>query len=379
MVNNVRYAVATLAATIVGVGMFGLPFVASRAGFFILLGYLAIFTLVFIMLHLMFGEIMLRTHARHRLVGYAGVYLSDTAKKILALAGLVGLSGGMLVYILVGATFMKELTGGVLGSDVMYQVVFWALMSMLVLSGLKAIKRSEFVMLVLMVVIIVLLFLASIPHLEQKFLLNGVSLSEFFLPYGVVLFALSGFAAIPTVREVLTGQERHMKRAIVLGTLLPALLYVLFTGTVLGVTGEMTSENALSGLAGELGRPVVLLGAVLGILLVATSYVVFGLYLRDMLRYDIGISWLVSVSAALFIPFALIFVSWGSFIEIIGFLGVLLGGIEGIFLILIWRRARIHGDRQPEFALSIPSVAVWALVALFATGMFYTILFDGHI
>lgn len=379
MLNNFRYAVATLAATIVGVGMFGLPFVASRAGFFVMLGYLAVFALVFIMLHLMFGEIMLRTNARHRLVGYAGVYLSDTAKKLLALAGLAGLCGGMLVYILVGATFMKELTGGMLGSELTYQVVFWALMSMLVLSGLKAVKRSEFVMLVLMVAIIVFLFFVSIPHIHTGYLLNGSALSELFLPYGVVLFALAGFAAIPTMRDVLEGQERQMKRAVVLGTLLPALLYVLFTGTVLGVTGEMTSENALSGLADVLGRPAVLLGAVLGILLVATSYVVFGLYLRDMLRYDIGISQIVAVSAALFIPLALVFVSWGSFIEIIGFLGALLGGVEGISLILIWRRARMRGDRQPEYALSIPDAAVWALVALFAAGMFYTILFDGHI
>ncbi len=377
-VNNFWYATATLTGTIVGVGMFGLPFVASRAGFFVALAYLAVFAAVFVLLHLMFGEIMLRTNERHRFPGYAGLYVGKAAKRFLALVGFVGLSGGMLVYILVGATFLEEVTGNVLESVRAYQLVFWAAMSLMLLLGLRTVKESEFVMLALMVGIILFLFFASVPHLSADNF-GGFSARDAFLPYGVTLFALAGGAAIPAVRDILKGEERAMRRAVTLGTLIPVFLYVLFVVAVLGVSGQATSENALSSLSGALGESVVFLGAALGILLVATSYLVFGLYLKDMLRYDMGVSGRLALGFVLFVPLALAFVPWDSFIEIIGFLGALIGGVEGIFLIMIWRRARARGDRDPEYALRVPPAALYALMCLFFAGIVYIMFFDGRV
>ncbi|MBI3685416.1 hypothetical protein HY250_03365 [Candidatus Azambacteria bacterium] len=376
--NNFWYAVATLTGTIIGVGMFGLPFVASRAGFFILCAYLAVFAAIFVALHLMFGEIILRTKERHRMTGYAGIYLGAGAKRFFALTALVGLSGGMLVYILVGGAFFQEATYGIFGSVYANQFIFWAIMSAVLALGLRMVKELELAMFALMIGIIVFLFFMSVPHLDAHNL-AGFDPSKIFLPYGVVLFALAGGAAIPAMRDMLEGKEHAMKRAIITGTLIPVCLYALFTIAILGVSGAATSENALSGLHGALGESAVFLGAVLGVALVATSYLVFGLYLRDTLRYDMGISDKMALACALLVPFVLLFFQWRSFIEIIGFLGALLGGIDGIFLIMIYRRARKQGNRQPEYTLCISNMALYALMCIFAAGIAYITLFDGTI
>jgi len=114
MISNFWYAVAMLAGTIVGVGVFGLPYVAWHAGFFVEAVYLGALFLVFVSLHLMFGEIILRTGARHRLVGYVGLYLGERARKIVTLTTILGTLGGMLVYILVGGKFLNVLFNGFL-------------------------------------------------------------------------------------------------------------------------------------------------------------------------------------------------------------------------------------------------------------------------
>jgi len=373
ILNNFWYAVATQVGMIVGVGMFGLPFVASRSGFLVVCAYLVAFTAVFVLLHLMFGEIVLRTKERHRLVGYAGIYLGKFAKKFMLVETMLMFIGGMLAYILVGGTFLHDITSGIFGSAFDYQIIFWALMSVLVAMGLKTVKWSELAMFVIVSVIIVFLFLASAPHITVAYL-EGFSARDIFLPYGIVLFALAGGAAVPILRDILQGEEHLMKKAILYGTLAPAVMYVLFVIAVVGVSGSLTSEDGFSGLHGILGEPVIFWGIILGVLMVASSYLVFGLYLKDTLRYDMGISDRTALLWTLFSPLALLMLEWRSFIEIISFLGALFLGVEGIFLIMIYRRAREKGDRAPEYDLRVSRAVLYALIVIFVSGAAYALL-----
>ncbi len=375
--GNERYGVATLVGTIVGVGIFGLPYAASRAGFFTQLFYLGVFAGVFVLLHLMFGEIMLRTAERHRLAGYVGVYFGEAAKKFIELITIAGTLGGMLAYLLVGGLFLKTLTGGIFGTIEQYYIILWALLSFVLFSGLKMVERTEAIMLFFMVAIITLLFAVSIPLVDAGNFSFSIP-ENFFFPYGVTLFALSGTAAIPLVRDVLKNEEHRIKKTIILGTLIPALLYALFVFSVVGVTGAGTSEDALTGLNGALGRSAVFVGALFGLLVISTSYIVFGLYLKDTLWYDFNVHRKTALWFILTAPLVLVLFQSASFIALISFLGAIFGGTEAIFIILAFQRARKHGTRTPEYQLKVPSVILYVLMALFMFGIVYT-LFDGKL
>lgn len=372
------YGIATLVGTIIGVGIFGLPYAASRAGFFVQLAYLGVFACVFTLLHLMYGEIMLRTHERYRLPGYVGLYFGRTAKRIIQSVTIISLMGGMMAYILVGGSFLRMLTHGAFGSVGAYQVLFWAAMSVIVALGLSMVKRTEIVMLLCMVAIIMLIFFMSIPYFNMGNFLHS-DLSNFFFPYGITLFAFSGAVAIPAVRDILQGREATMKKTIIAGTLIPAVLYALFVFAVIGVTGLYTSEDALSGLNGVLGMPMKLLGALFGILAIATSYIVFGLYLRDMLWYDFTVPRKGAVAIAVMAPIALVLAYPGSYITIMSFLGAVGGGVEAIFIVAAFIRAKKMGERKPEYALAVPTPVLYALITLFALGIGYILLFGGRI
>lgn len=372
--GNARYGVATLAGTIIGVGIFGLPYAASKAGFFTQLFYLGAFAGVFVLLHLMFGEVMLRTTERHRLAGYVGVYFGGAAKKFIELITIAGTLGGMLAYLLVGGLFLRTLTGGLFGTIEQHYIILWAVLSFILFSGLKMVERMEAIMLFFMVAIIALLFVVSIPLVD----VGNFSFSipdNFFFPYGVTLFALAGTAAIPVVRDALKNEERKIKKTIILGTLIPVALYAIFIFSVVGITGVGTSEDALTGLNGILGRPMVIIGALFGLLIITTSYIVFGLYLKDTLWYDFNVHRKAALWFVLAAPLVLVLLRPAGFIEIISFLGAVFGGTEAIFIILAFRKARRHGDRVPEYQMKIPAAILYALIALFMFGIVYTLFF----
>jgi len=378
MISNFWYAVAMLAGTIVGVGVFGLPYVAWHAGFFVEVAYLGALFLVFVCLHLMFGEIILRTGTRHRLVGYVEMYLGERAKKFVVLTTTLGTLGGMLVYILVGGKFLDVLFDGFLSVPAYSYLVFWVAGSVLIFFGLKVIKRSELVMLFFMVAAIAVLVIGGIKKISfDNF--STFDSSRIFLPYGITLFALAGIAAVPAVRDILEGSENKIKKALILGTALPALFYVLFVALVLGVSGGAVSEDAISGLKNVLGGSVVFVGALFGVFTVATSYITFGLYLKDMFVYDLGINKILAFLFILLAPIALVFLHSDSFIVVLGFLGAIFGGLESIFLIYTYKKARQKGDRTPEYSYNIPTPLLNLLVAVFVLGIFYTLFFDGKI
>ena len=82
--------------------------------------------------------------------------------------------------------------------------------------------------------------------------LGYVNLEHVLLPFGVVLFSMMSFFAIPEAKIVLNRNKRLMKKAIIIGTLLPAFFYLVFTFIVVGFKGSQTPEIATFGLGGFL-------------------------------------------------------------------------------------------------------------------------------
>jgi len=59
---------------------------------------------------------------------------------------------------------------------------------------------------------------------------------------------------------------------------------------------------------------------------------------------------------------------------VIGITGALSGGIEGIIIVLMHRKARKHGNRVPEFKLGKKTGIGLFLILLFILGIIYQIL-----
>ena len=75
MNKNFLFALSVLLGTIVGAGIFGIPYVISKSGMIPGFFYFLILGGAVLLIHLFFGEIILRTKGEHRLVGLAQRYL----------------------------------------------------------------------------------------------------------------------------------------------------------------------------------------------------------------------------------------------------------------------------------------------------------------
>ena len=56
------------------------------------------------------------------------------------------------------------------------------------------------------------------------------------------------------------------------------------------------------------------------------------------------------------------------FIGTIGFVGTVVGVIEGVAIILIFKRAKRLGNREPEYSFKAPSLLLYLLIAALILG-----------
>lgn len=362
-------AVAVLIGTIVGAGTFGLPFVMAQAGWGLGIFYLIVLTGVVILIHLAYGEIVLRTSQAHCLVGYAGKYLGQWAKVFATLVTFVEYYGSLLAYIILGGEFLRIIFGGWLGgSQDAWVFIFFLLAALAVSGGLRLVAGSELVMTLALLGTVGLLIFKSWPLVAyQNF--AAINWSNWLLPYGVMLFALSGSVAVPEMRQVLKGQERKLKTTILLGTLISAVIYLGFTWAVVGVSGQRTSEDAILGLVPYLGSWVVLIGAIFGVLAVFTSFIALGLNLKNIFHRDYHLNGFLSFALTCVIPLAAYWLGIKSFILVIGFIGGVAAGLDGLITVAIYLRSKRQGDRRPEYSLSHAKFLSGFLILIFSLGL----------
>jgi tyrosine-specific transport protein len=229
-------------------------------------------------------------------------------------------------------------------------------------------------MTILLLVVITIIVVFGLPYVWYPNL-YVMNLKEVFFPYGVILFALAGAAAVPEIRELLRGQEEKIKKAITIGTAVPMIITALFTFVVIGISGAATTPEAISGLVGALGGKIIFLGAVFGLLAIATSFLVLGLNLKELFHLDYKLNSFLSWALACILPFLVFLIGRPEFISVIAFTGAVLGGVEGILIILIWLKAREEGKRKPEYSISVSRIILDLVAFIFILGVLYKLIY----
>lgn len=371
--KNYYRGIAIMVGTIVGVGIFGVPYVVAKSGVLIGLGMFIVLGIILTLSHLIFGEIILRTGVKHHLAGLAKTYLGKSWEYFAVLITTLGFYGALVAYILLGGQFLEILLAPFFGDALfIYQIIFFAFMAFFVLVGLRLVAFSELLMSVLLILVMAVIVFAGIPKIDLRNFLQ-VDFGKTFLPYGVILFALTGAAAIPEVIEIMSRAKKKIKGAILWGSIIPIVLTVIFALVVVGVSGLATTQDAIEGLGSQLGEWVMFLGAAFGLFAVATSFLILALYLKEQFWFDLKLSEHFSWALACLVPFFIFLFGSRDFIKVIGFTGAVFAGLEGVLIIWIYKVARERGKRKPEFELKLPLAILILMVLIFLGGVVYEI------
>lgn len=357
-----------LSGTIIGVGFFSLPYISLKVGIWVMLGYFLVLGPLSILIHALFEKVALATPDFLRFPGYVRTHLGKGAEKVAFVSTIIGLLGSILAYLIVGGEFLTNLLSPIFGGgNALYTILYFLAGAALIFFGIKAISRIEFWAILLFFLILIIIFLKGFPqiNLANFNIGNGFSgMRNWFLPYGAILFSLSGAGLIPEVEEMLGTKKHLLNKVIVVSILIAILVYLSFIFLVLGVSGSKTTEFAITGLRDFLGNGVFNLGLVFGILTTFTSFIALGLNLKNTFQFDLKIKKHLSWAIACFAPLILFLAGVKQFIPVISFVGGIFLGLDGILILLMYKKIK------PK------AVFVYPLALIFLLGIIYQIIYS---
>ncbi|MBI5148569.1 amino acid permease [Candidatus Pacearchaeota archaeon] len=377
--------IAILIGTIIGAGVLAIPYAISKAGFLTGLLDLIILSAVVLFLYLYMGEIVLATKGKHQLTGYAQKYLGKTGKTLMTFTMVFGIYGALIAYLIgvgksLAALFGLQGTIALLGIALPYELLFSFLFfiigATIVYLGVKAVGGGELLMVIVIGIILIVSFLALTKADFSN--LNYFDAKKLFIPFGVILFALSGAVAIPEMKEELKNPKR-LKRAIIIGTLIPIFLYLLFAFSVIAALGFNTTEIATIGLGKHFGEIMTIFSNLFAVFAMSTSFFTLGLGLKEMYNYDYKIKKAVAWILACFIPLLLFllvihYIPVDRFYKVISLAGGSAMALEGILIVLMHNKVKKLKEIEPAYKIRKNILIYIILIALFALGMIYTIL-----
>src|SRR5688572_22837200 len=160
-------AIATLIGSIIGVGVFGIPYAFSQVGLVPALAYVVVLGGIQLLQHLFYAEAAIACPEPLRLVGLTRKYLGKRASVAATVSTVLGYWGGMLAYIIVGGTFLHALLGPFLGGELFtYQIAWIAVAACIIYFGLDIVSKVGFFATLGLVAAMVTIFGMGFPHVR---------------------------------------------------------------------------------------------------------------------------------------------------------------------------------------------------------------------
>ena len=373
MSKNYLLAIATLMGTVIGVGLFALPFVINQAGIMPLFIYMIGLAIIQYFLHLLFAEAVLSTNDKHRLPGFVEKYINKRSKKFAFLVEVIGAYGSILAYLIVGGLFLHQLINPYLGGSIfLYSTILFAFVSLIAFFDIKMIAGVELILTAFLVVVIGLIAWRGFGHIQLANY-HLVDWRSIFLPYGPIFFAVSGGSAIPEVCRLLSFEKDKIKSAIGWGTFLAAGLMLFFVLVVLGIVGAEISPDTLASLGLILNDGVITLALIFGLLAIITSYIVIAQATEEIFEWDFKLNNKLAWFLAGFVPYFLYLIGWTDLIRVISFSGAVAGGLSGLILIWLILKIKVKPEKVSVINNKLTKPLAYFLSLLFILGMIYEI------
>ncbi len=379
MNSKVLGSTLIIAGTTIGAGMLALPLASAGIGFsasvalMLLLWALMAFTALLMLEVHQHAPVDATLHTlAKQFLGEKGKWLASAAMLFLFYALCAAyIAGG-------GAQFSQRLNAlfGLELSPHTATVMFTAVVAIIVTIGTAAVDKLNRVLFAakMVAMVAVLFFLA--PNVTQSYLLSMPLQQGLLVAALPVIFTSFGFhGSIPVVVKYLDGDTRALRKVMLMGSLIPLVIYLFWQMVTLGVVSqqELTDNQGLSALIQQLSHKVHVgqLGHIIGVfadLALLTSFfgVSLGLFefIGDTLKTRHIAATRGFASVVTFIPpmgFALFYPQ--GFITALGYAAISLV-VLAIFLpvAMVKKARRIH--LTSHYRVKGGSVALFAAVVL---------------
>ncbi len=290
----------------VGAGIMAVPYLAESVGLVGLAIILPVAWAASALIHLMLAEVLYRTGRDLQIVELMHIYV------------LRGRSGRWLLWIvftLLSVAFLANLASYVSGAGEIVadltsidqrlaELLVYVISAIVVFFGLRAVGIAERIGVFVLVGLIAVIGIGAIGTPFRVTLGPSGSARQWMALYGMVMYALWTFYSVPQVVKGLGHDSKVAIGAILWGLGINGVLTAAVALAALGLSSEVT-EIAILGITARMGSWAGVLGALLIVFALVTSYWSSSLALADILRERIGISvkaaWLLATLPSLLI------------------------------------------------------------------------------
>ncbi|MEY2986231.1 MAG: hypothetical protein RJB24_460 [Candidatus Parcubacteria bacterium] len=364
-------AVTTLTGTIIGAGVLAIPYTIYTAGYWLGVLYLIILGIVMIILNLMLGEVVLRTKKKLHIPELIKLYLGKKGYVLVLIAIAILIYGGMSAYIRGAGDIINTI---IPSQSFNWSIVFFAIGTYFIIKGLKFVSQWNIIFVSGMVLIIITIWLKAIYSQDidwTQFELKPTnSITQAFRPYGAILFSYFGVIAIPHIKTILGKKSDQMESAIILGMLIPILLYSVFVSLVIGVAGRDITQLAIISLGEKLGGQVLVITSIFAIIAMMTSFISMGLSMIESYMNFGKLKRSIAIILTTFPPMALLVFDWAQFDTIIQYAGGIGVSIISILIVLTFWRAKAEGELPPAYSLGHFKWVGIIMIIMFTLGAF---------
>jgi tyrosine-specific transport protein len=348
-----------VAGTAIGAGMLALPVVTASAGFVPALFIYLLSWMFMTCTGLLLLELCLKLPPDSNLVSMAGVYLGKPGKLIAWGLYLFLFYCLSMAYISGGASLLRSYIGGTIAAS---QLIFVLLLGLIVYFGAKIVGRINSALMIGLIIAYFSFVFVGISHVNLS-PFEVVNWKQSFAALPVVFTSFSYQGIVPSLTAYMKRDARAVRIAIITGTSLAFVIYLLWNLLIFGIVPleDLQAASQLGLTAVEPLRSstavesISQIGHAFALLAVATSFLGVTLGLFDFLADGLKISkkgmrkvFLAFLTFAP--PFAAALYKPDLFIIALGFAGGIgCASLLGLFpIIMVWiSRYRQKGHEGP--------------------------------
>ena len=364
MNKNFLISIAILSGTILGAGIFSLPYILGQVGIVLAAAYLVFFGVVYFLVHRFYGEALQTAPSGHNFLYFLRESMGLWAWEISSVLILAEFLLILTVYLILAPAFGALIFGAAAWPVLL---AFWAFGSLFIFFRLNVVGWTEFIGVAALIVFTGLIFsfgsrLVAVPTWPY-----ALSWPLVFLPFGPLLFSLAGRSAMAQVvdkerESAKAGAPFSVTKVAFWGTSIAAAIYFIFAVGILRLTPN-PAPDTLSGLTGLPAAVAAVLGVV-GIIAIWKSYIVIGLNAKEMLDFDLRWPKFLGGLTIIAAPLVFYLIGLNNFLSAIGLLGGIFLAFDSALVVHIWRRLVPKSKWRP---------VSWILYAIFLAAAVYEI------
>ena len=356
-----------IAATMVGVGMLGLP-IATGPGGFIPATMIYLLTWAFMLCTgLLLLEVCNWMPKEANLITMTHRLLGPVGQSICWVVYLFLFCTAMIAHVSGGGNTMADLIDlsfGVKIHEALAMIIYVVLFSPVIYLGTKSVDRFNLLMIMIVLVTYFSFIFLSAGNVSLEHL-SYVNWSQAWPALPVLFTAFTYQLIIPTLMTYMNQNVKKVRLSIILGTSIPLVVYLVWEFLILGIipvdkliTAKAAGDTAVMPLKDLLQNPWIFnIGSIFAFFVLTTSYVALALAFLDFLADGLKVKKegfkKIALCLAIFVPPTIIALIYpGIFITALEYAGgiscALLFGLLPPLMVWVGRYIKKYKEQNPQ-------------------------------